>query len=465
MTLRRRLVLLTAAAVAVAVALAAGLSWVAVRGQLRAQVDDALRSLVPDVEAVQHTAAGDVVVAAGAEQPAPPPPGDQAFARRLLVRADPLGGATALAQAVFADGRVVPGLRGARLPVDERVRAVARGDAAPFSRDAEVDGRHVRVHVARGPFGEALMLARPLGEVDATLNRLGLVLGGIALAGIVLAAGLGLVVARGTLAPVRRLTATAEHVAATQDLSRRLDADPHGDELDRLASSFNAMLGALQASRDAQRQLVADASHELRTPLTSIRANVDLLGRARELPPGEQARAIASARAQLEELTVLVGDLIDTARDGPVPEEEVEDVRLDAIARDAVERARRCAPGREIRLEAEPALVRGSPRRLHRAAVNLLDNAVKFGPPGAPVEVAVTGGVLTVRDHGPGFEDEDLPHVFDRFYRAHGARGLPGSGLGLAIVRQTAEAHGGAVRAENAAGGGARLTVDLSATS
>jgi two-component system sensor histidine kinase MprB len=454
-SLRRRLVLLVAAAVAVAVALAAGVSYVAARSQLRGQVDDALRGLVPHVEEV-----GDPQVFI-APMPGRAPAAPEAT--RVLVPDDPLGGATGYAQAVFADGTVVPGVRGVRLPVDDRVHAVARGERRPYFTDAEVDGTHVRVFVSRMPGGEAIQVARPLTEVDATLRNLAFVLGGIGLLGIAVAAGLGLLVARATLAPVRRLTGAAEHVAATHDLSKRLPADPDGDELDRLSATFNEMLAALDRSQSAQRQLVADASHELRTPLTSVRANVDLLARARERPQADRERALASAREQLEELTVLVSDLVDTAREGPVPEEELEDLRLDLLVAEAVDQRRRFAPLRDIRVEAEPCMIRGSRAKLHRAVTNLLDNALKWGPPDEPVEVTVAGGVVTVRDHGPGFDRGDLPHVFDRFYRADAARGLPGSGLGLAIVRQAAEAHGGSVRAENAPGGGARLTLALDA--
>ncbi len=448
MTLRRRLVLLVTAAVALAVALASAITYVAVRGQLRGQVDDALASFVPDDRAPTP---GDVLVAPMRA------PGHEP----VLVPRDRLGGATAFVQAVFPDGRVVRSAQGVELPVDEDVEAVARGARGAYFTDAEVDGTHVRVHVARMPGGEAIQLARPLTEVDATLRSLALVLGGIGLLGIGVAAGLAVLVARATLAPVRRLTDAAEHVAATSDLRQRLPADPEGDELDRLSAAFNAMLGALERSQAAQRQLVADASHELRTPLTSVRANVDLLARARDLPDEDRDRALDSARRQLAELTVLVSDLVDAAREGPVPEEELEDLRLDLVVRAAIEQSRRFAPDREVRVRAVPCLVRGSRPKLHRAVANLLDNALKWGPPDRPVEVAVAGGVVTVRDHGPGFADDDVAHVFDRFYRADTARGLPGSGLGLAIVKQAAEAHGGAVRAANADGGGAQLTLSL----
>lgn len=453
MTLRRRLVVLTAAAVAAAVALASAGAWVIARGQLRAQVDDALQAAVPRVE----TAGPGEDVLVPADEPGLPREHVQ-----LFVPADPLGQPSPYVQGVLPDGSVLAGPRGRRLPVDDEVRAVAAGEREAYFRDANVDGTHVRMLVTRGALGDALQLARPLTEVDRTLNRLALLLGGVGLGGILVAAGLGLLVARATLRPVRRLTETAEHVASTQDLSRRLEADPDGDELERLGASFNAMLAALERSRDAQRQLVADASHELRTPLTSVRTNIELLARARDLPAADRQRALESAREQLADLSVLVGDLVDAARDGPVPAEEVEELRLDVLVEEAVAAARRHAPDRELRVEAEPCLVRGSRVRLHRAVANLLDNALKWSPPDEAVDVCVRDGLVTVRDRGPGFAADDLPHVFDRFYRAPSARGLPGSGLGLAIVRQAAEAHGGAVRAENAADGGARLTLSLS---
>jgi two-component system sensor histidine kinase MprB len=279
----------------------------------------------------------------------------------------------------------------------------------------------------------------------------------VSVGGIGVAAGLGLLVARGAIAPVRRLTAEAEHVAQTQDLSRRMPADDDGDEIDRLGAAFNTMLAALERSREAQRQLVADASHELRTPLTSIRTNIELLGRAKQLPESERAEVVAAASAQLEELTVLVGDLVDMARDGRPADDEAEDVRLDDLVRETAARMNRV----RFEIETEPSLVRGSRTRLARAVANLLDNAAKYAPAGSVVEVTVRGGELAVRDHGPGIAPEHLPHVFDRFYRAPSARGTPGSGLGLAIVRQVAEAHQGTAVAEAAEGGGARLRLRL----
>jgi two-component system sensor histidine kinase MprB len=221
------------------------------------------------------------------------------------------------------------------------------------------------------------------------------------------------------------------------------------------------MLAALESSRQAQRRLISDASHELRTPLTSVRANLDALA-SDALGERERAAAVAAARGQLAELTVLVGDLVDLSR-GTVERAELEEVRLDLAVEAAVQRARRHAPGCRFELRAQPCLVSAAPARLDRAVANLLDNACKWTPPGAAVEVAVEGGSVRVRDHGRGIAPADLPRVFDRFYRAPSARGLPGSGLGLAIVRQFAETHGGAASAHNEPTGGAVLTLELPA--
>jgi two-component system sensor histidine kinase MprB len=446
MSLRRRLMLLTAAAVAAAIALAGIATYVIVRGDLRAGVDATLRDLVPKVTFVTAPGPG----ALPAEEPV-----------TVELPDAPLGGPTGIVQAVSPSGDVIARNATARLPVDERAREVAEGRRAPFYRDATVDGVRARILTTRGPVGDALVLAVPLTEVDHTLERLRWILLAVVLAGAAVALGLGAAVARVTVRPVAELTGAAERVTATGELHHRIGSDGD-DELARLAASFNTMLTALERSRDAQRQLVADASHELRTPLTSIRANLELLERARDVPEHERAAMAAGARAQLEELAVLVGDLIDLARPGAQLVEHPEELRLDELVADAVERARRHAgAGMSFRVEAEPCVIRGSRARLHRAVSNLLDNACKWSPPAGVIEVAVSDGEVTVRDHGPGIPQPDLPHVFDRFYRAPSARGLPGSGLGLAIVRQVAEAHGGSVRAEEAEGGGARLRLRL----
>jgi two-component system sensor histidine kinase MprB len=389
-------------------------------------------------------------------------PGDRSTALRIALPTKTLGGATGYAQLVQPNGEVLgSGSPGSGLPVTAATHAVAAGRRASFISDATVAGTHVRVLTERAPLGGVWQVALPLTDVDSTLSRLELVLAIVSIGGIALAAALGLLVSRAALVPVRRLTGAAERVARTQDLGHRIPAGEE-DELGRLAASFNTMLAALERSRLAQRQLVSDASHELRTPLTSVRANLDALALGAQLPEEDRARAVAAARAQLSELTVLVGDLVDLSNT-EIDAVEVEDVRLDLAAAGAVERARLHAPGCIFTVDAAPCLVRAAPARLDRAIANLLDNAVKWGTHGGPVEVRVCDGRVDVRDHGPGIAVEDLARVFDRFYRAPAARGLPGSGLGLAIVRQVAETHRGRVRAVNDPDGGARLTLELPA--
>src|SRR5439155_3939979 len=244
-----------------------------------------------------------------------------------------------------------------------------------------------------------------------------------------------------------------EHVARTRDLSRRIEAGGT-DELSRLGASLNTMLAALDESQRAQRELVADASHELRTPLTSLRTNMEVLSEVDALPPQDREKLLRDVIAQLDELTVLVTDLVDLAR-GDEPVEITQDVRLDLLVAEAVERAQRHASEKRFTTDLQPSLVLGVPGRLVRAVANLLDNAAKWSPTDGEIEVTVRDGEVSVRDHGPGIDEADLPFVFDRFYRASTARGLPGSGLGLAIVRQVAASHGGEVIAERAESGGA----------
>jgi two-component system, OmpR family, sensor histidine kinase MprB len=446
MSFQNRLTLVAASAVAVAIAIASASVYVAVRGVLRGNVDESLRD--------RYAVLADLRL--------PPGPLGERVDRLTIPQPDARFGNTApFVQLVGVRGSAeLPSDEEVGLPVTVRARDVARGTADPFFDDLEVDGTHVRVLTAPLQPGLAVQIARRMDEVDRTMRQLSYILLGFTFAGVALAALLGRGVAQAALRPVRRLTDATEHVAETQDLSRRLD-EAGRDELSRLAGSFNAMLEALARSLAAQRQLVADASHELRTPLTSVRTNIEVLARGDELPPAERERLLADVVGQLEELTAIVADVVELAR-GNEPDESTEELRLDELVDDAVDRARRLAPALEWETDLEPTLVRGTAPRLARAVGNLLDNAAKWSPPGGTVEVAVRAGEVLVRDHGPGIDEADLPHVFDRFYRSPAARGLPGSGLGLAIVRQVAEAHGGQVGAENAPGGGALLRLRLS---
>jgi two-component system sensor histidine kinase MprB len=478
MTFRRRIVLLAAGAVAVAIALAMITTYIIVRHNVRGTVDDALRATAPRVTFIQVQGKLGKLGKGGESKSAPVPGQDQSQGpagqsgtsgrevvgkdTRVQVPNEAFGAATGIAQATLITGQTILPDAAVMLPVSKEVKEVAAGRRGEFLRDVRVDGVHLRVLTRRGPEGEALQIARPLTEADATLGRLRWLLAAIMLGGVGLAAAFGFGVSRIAMRPLARLTATAEQVTATGDLRHRIPAaGAADDEPGRLAAAFNEMLAALEASRDAQRQLVADASHELRTPLTAIRANIDLLGHAPNLPPAERAAMLASARSQLEDLTVLVGDLVDLARPGERTTDPPEDLRLDELVNDSVARARRHAPGTRFDVTAEPCVVTASRARLARAVGNLLDNAVKWSPPDGAVEVGVRGGEVTVRDHGPGIAQADLPHVFDRFYRAPSARGLPGSGLGLAIVKHVADAHRGSVRAEAAPGGGTLLRLRL----
>jgi two-component system sensor histidine kinase MprB len=372
------------------------------------------------------------------------------------------GQVTDYRQLVSGSGTVVPAAANANvtLPVTSAVLGLARrASTRPVLFDAQVGGTHVRMLAQSAGRGYAIEVARPLTDTDHTLSRLRLILAIIDVGGIALAALLGRLVAGAVLTPVKRLTGAAEHVTATRDLSQRIT--PSGqDELGRLAVSFNAMLDALDRSIraldesvHAQRQLVADASHELRTPVTSLRANLEMLQAVPTMDPAERGEMLSAAVEQAEELTLLMNDLIELAR-GDQPAAAYEELRLDQLVEDVIDRYRLHAPGTNFDVELEPTLIEGVPARLARAVGNLIDNAVKWSPDGGPVDVALSDGELRVRDHGPGIADADRPHVFDRFYRGAEARGRPGSGLGLAIVRQVVEAHEGSITAEAAPGGG-----------
>jgi two-component system, OmpR family, sensor histidine kinase MprB len=439
---RARLAIAAAAAVALAVVLASVTVYVVVRSELRGTLDSALRDRAAQV---QH----EPLRAFQA--------GDQAF----LEPGPQLGGAPGYFQVVSADGDTIrlPN-ETVELPVTDAVREVASGQRGGYLSDADVAGVHVRViTVPYGSQGFAIQIARPLTEVDHSLSRIRTYLLIIAAIGVALAAALGLAVARTALAPVRRLTGATENVAKTGDLSERIDASGT-DELSRLAASFNTMLAALEESTRAQQQLIGDASHELRTPLTSLRTNVEVLAGGRELPAEDRERLLRDVIEQLDEMTTLVAELSELAR-GELEPGVAEDVRLDLLAADAVERTRRNRPGVRFTTDFEESLVHGVPASIERAVANLLDNAAKWSPPDGEVEVAVKDGEVVVRDHGPGMDEIDLPYVFDRFYRASSARGMPGSGLGLAIVRQVAESHGGDVRAEPGEDGGTRMIMRL----
>ena len=374
---------------------------------------------------------------------------------------DRFGVSSPYAQVVTSSGAVwAPPDEGGLLAADIAAKQVAAGRHGSYYAVSKLDGVRAMVYTTPLAPGLAVQLAVPLATVDQEVTSVGTTLALLSVIGVGLAALAGWAVARAGLAPVGRLAAVAEDVSATGDPGRRVDVH-RADELGRLAASFNTMLGALQRSLSAQRQLVSDASHELRTPLTSLRLNAEMLAAEPGLPEPERREVLDRVVAQVAELGQLVASVTELARDesqpGPLGE-----VELHKVVEASLAGARRDWPQTVFTAELEPwPVAGGSPDSLQIAVRNLLDNAAKFGPSGVQVEVCLRAGELAVRDHGPGIAPADLPHVFDRFYRAPSARGVPGSGLGLSIVRQVAERHGGTVRAEAAPGGGTLIRLWL----
>jgi two-component system sensor histidine kinase MprB len=364
------------------------------------------------------------------------------------------------------------------LPVTDAVRAASTSQGRSSNQffSTTVNGVEVREVVAALPpqfeyrgssgyvqlaNGGALQITTPLTGVNEELRHLAYALWLIVLAGVTLAVLLGLGVGRTVLRPLNSLTRTVEELAETTDVSQRLD--PGGpDELGRLRRAFNRLLVALDTSRESQRQLVLDASHELRTPLTSLRTNMEVARRLQELEPEEREVLINDVLTQMDELTSLVADMAELAR-GEQPDLTTEPIRLDSVVLEAVDVATTHGRNRGVVFEAivAPTWVSGSSARIERAVDNLLDNALKWSPDGGVVEVTCSGGVLVVRDHGPGVDASDVDFIFDRFYRAPGARARPGSGLGLAIVAQVARDEGGSVGVYQAQGGGALFRFSL----
>ena len=389
-------------------------------------------------------------------------PGQQGQAPR-----QPFGDAPGYFQVVLPDGTVfVPFGETAKLPVSAQALQVAKTASGSFFTSATVSGVHIEILTVGDPGDHhAIQVALPLTGVDSVLNGLllpyGLVLGG----GILLAGLLGLAISRSALRPIERFVARTERVTSSLEHPARLE-EADAVELRRLAASFNQTLDALERSIDAQRQLVADASHELRTPIAALRSNIQIFLEADRLPAHERDGLQASILAELDELTQIVSDVVELAR-GAAPDSASrrEPVELDVLVREAVERSQRRAPNLRFEVDVAPTVVVGDLDRVSRAVTNVIENARKWSPPDGEVDVSLRAGVLSVRDHGPGFSERDLPHVFDRFYRAEDARRMPGSGLGLAIVKQAAEANGGWVKAANAPDGGALVSVSFGSAS
>jgi two-component system sensor histidine kinase MprB len=376
--------------------------------------------------------------------------------------------ANSTVQVVDANGNSLLATNAPSLPFNSEVAALATSEIGGYHfRNVTYQGQPYRVlsvGATSGGTPAVVQIGRSVADINHTLSDLRLVLWLVSLSGVGAAVALGYLVGRATMRPVVRLTGAAEHVAATQDLAASID-EQGDDELARLARAFNSMLAALAASRQQQSQLISDAGHELRTPLTSLRTNIEVLMRVRDLPESDRQELMGDVQAQLEELTTLVGDVVELARDDELGQHvEPIEVRFDSIVAHAVERARRRAPGVTFDTTLTAGSVRAIPALLERAVLNVLDNAAKWSPPSGTVEVRLSRDArwtLEVRDHGPGIAPADLPHIFDRFYRAEQARAMPGSGLGLAIVRQVVTTHGGNVSASSPLDGGTVIHIEL----
>jgi two-component system sensor histidine kinase MprB len=440
-SLASRVILLTTLAVGLAVAIVALAVFLTVRIQMQASLDDSL------LDRAKRAAGANILP-------------DVLAADR--VPSSWFGAADIRIAVITSEGEVTTVDEGPNIRLGPPELDVAAGKSPQSIRTIDAGTTHYRVATVPTPQEDvALVLAQPLGPQETVLKRLGAVMLLFGLAGVIGAAAAGWAVARNGLRPVRRLTTAVEEIARTERLAPLpVEGD---DEIARLATAFNAMLVALSASRDRQRRLVADAGHELRTPLTSLRTNLDLLTQADTtggLPAGQREELLDDVRAQLEELSTLVGDLVELARDEPLTH-VVETFDLAEVVDRAVSRVRLRAPRSVLDVLTLPWWVVGESGAVERAVTNLLDNAAKWGPEGGTVTVRLANGVLTVDDQGPGIDPDDLPHVFERFYRSRESRSMPGSGLGLAIVQQVVGRHSGAVHAGAAPGGGARLTMWL----
>jgi len=462
MSFRTRLGLLVAASVAVGVLAVSGVAlWIA-----RAEARSALDRKLDDRVAVLVASGGRLPERRGAQ-----------FFGRFVPR-------DVLVQIVAPNGAVVYASDEV-LPVAPADLAVANGRARRHRTDVSADGVRLRVlTVPVAPVG-ALMVASPLDEVDANVAGLRNALAVVAAIGVAGAGLLGFLVAGRAIRPVRRLTDAARNVAQTQDLDQPIELE-RDDELGELARSFNAMLEALAQSRAQQHRLVTDAGHELRTPLTSIRTNIELLARAEQaaaqrppedgsgespdaqsgLDPDERRQMLDDVLFELDQLTDLMAELIDLATDQRSLGEPTV-IELPEIVAAVADRHRRRA-GVEVVTSLTPCRVEANVALVERAVSNLVDNAVKWSPPGEPIEISVVRDVdqaiVRVADRGPGIDPGLRRLVFERFFRAPEARALPGSGLGLSIVDYVARTHGGSAAVVETDGPGTTVELRLPLT-
>jgi two-component system sensor histidine kinase MprB len=462
-TFRLKLALALACLSALAIGVCAVTAYAVTDDHLSSEIDLSLQQAAAEIAQAGPAAAG--VPAAG-----PPPPTNSAppagsapppLARPPAGR--PLGVLVLVViQRIDASGQTVGQAGPVTLPVSATDKQIAAAGGAPALATSEVNGEPYRIETVSIPGGGAFELGRDLGENYTLLATLRWLFALVGLLITIVAAGSGWLVAGRITRRLARLTDTAENVTNTGRLQLGMAVDTTaGDEVGRLARSFATMVRALSLSREQQQALAENAEHELRTPLTSMRTNIDLLKRHADLPESDKQSVLADLDSELEELTSLVNELVELTSDrqdaGPTAPVQLAEAALRVAER------MRSRTGRQIEVDAKEAVVDGRARDLERAMSNLLDNAAKFSPPGSPIELVVSAGTIEVRDRGIGVSEEDASHLFDRFYRAAGARSAPGSGLGLAIVRRVAEMHGGAVFARARDGGGSCIGFTLPA--
>ena len=453
MTLRARLTMLTAAAVALAIIAAAAVAWLLVRSSMMDEVDEELLARSQQVDRIAAAAR----VPGGGSQPE--------LQLVEMVQADPVG-----VQVIDANGStyqvtfepLTTALKGAQLPE-------AGPPGQPQLQTLRLGGESYRVLTHSAADGHSVLrLFQPLNTVEATLDSVAWSLTGTALAGIALAAVLGWMVSRTALRPVERLVSATEEVAATQDLSHRIDVEVGlKDEISRLGASVNQMLAALERARGEQRELVENASHELRTPLAVLRNDLGLLAKSEEDPQRglsrqDRAELMQDLDAQLVALTEEVSGIITLAK-GDQHDEPPQLTELSELITRAVQRSKRVNPLVAVEVHAEPCTAVVHPAALERAVANLVRNALQVSSPNSIVTVRLIQQeqevAVVVEDNGPGLQEDEIPRLFTRFFRGSAARQRHGSGLGLAIVAQAAALHGGSAEAANRADGGARFTL------
>jgi signal transduction histidine kinase len=338
-----------------------------------------------------------------------------------------------------------------------------------FGLTTDASGTRYRLYVVpMSRVDQYLVTASSLARIDASVAAFRTLVVFLALSGAAVAFGAGWLLARSALRPVTVMTETAGAIAHSRRLDRRVPAPARGDELGQLAGTFNEMLDSLEGAYRAQQRFVADASHELRAPLTAIQGNLELLERQTNMPPEEQREAVSEARQEAHRLARLVADLLALARaDAGVPVRR-EAVELDRVLIESVADAQHLTRGHKLKVgHLEPTVVHGDPDRLKQLVLILLDNAIKYTPANGSVEASLRKNGqsvdITIRDTGIGIPKEDLPRVFDRFYRADPARTRDpgGTGLGLSIARWIAEQHGGAITLTSRQGRGTTATAHL----